>query len=138
MNKIEDLATQLAKLTPAQALNLLSSIEALQAKANEARTLRAQAEAQRDEVLARCTCNCGKPATYGLYGEWRQMGLRPYVDTNEGIGGLESVDSEYADFGPDAESWVDEDLFVHCGERDCKAGWRRVKGGQQNAIKNWV
>jgi len=138
MNKVQDIAAALAALTPAQALDLLSSIEALQAKAEQARVLRTQAEAQRDEVLARCTCNCGKPATFGLFAEWRQVSLRPHVDLARGAGGLEGSDCEFADAGPgDVEAWVDMDLWVNCGDNDCTAGWRRVPRGLRDAIKDW-
>jgi hypothetical protein len=136
--KVPDIAAALAALTPVQALDLLSSIEALQAKAEQARTLKAQAEAQRNEVLARCTCNCGEPAKFVRFAEWRQASLRPYVDLVRGTGGLEGMNCEFADAGPgDVELWVDVDMWVHCGERDCAAGWKRVPNGVRDAIKDW-
>jgi hypothetical protein len=133
--KVPDIAAALAALTPVQALDLLSSIEALKAKAEQARALKAQAEAQRDEVLARCTCNCGKPAEFGLFAEWRQASLSPYVNLLRGTGGLEGNCCEFADAGPGDEAWVDVDLWVHCGKRECS--WKRVPNGVRDMIKDW-
>jgi len=139
---IPDLAKHLAALTGEQALDLLSSIEGLTAKATAHKTAMAAAEAERDAWVAKIVCGCGKPATVARYVRWEEARIRPGIATwrPTGVtGGIVASDADYES----APSSNDEDfkrfsgdLWAHCTEKDCDHAWTRVPGGYA-AIVEW-
>jgi hypothetical protein len=139
---LPDLAKQLASLTDAQALDLLSSIEGLTARAAAHKAAMAAAEAQRDAWATKIVCGCGKPATVARYVRWEEARIRPGIATwlpTGPTGGIVAHDSDYESPPSSRDEDLKRfsgDLWAHCTEKDCDHAWTRVLGGYA-AIVEW-
>jgi hypothetical protein len=136
---LPDIAKQLASLTDAQALELLSSIEGLTARAAAHKAAMITAEAQRDAWATKVVCGCGEPATVCRYVRWEQAHIRVGIATwqPKPKGGIITSDSDYADApsnAPDVKK-VGGDLWVSCGKNECP--WVRIPGGHDDGIAGW-
>ena len=136
---LTSLAKQIAGLSDAQALDLLSSIEALTARAHAHKTAMAAAEAQRDAWAPRMVCGCGEPATVCRYIRWEQASVRVGIQTWRSTGptgGIIAANSDYAD-APTNDVDVEQvagDLWVSCSKEECV--WVRIPGGH-GGIVGW-
>lgn len=135
---LSTLAQQIAGLSDAQALDLLSSIEALTARAHAHKTAMAAAEAQRDAWAEQMFCrDCGQPATIAMQARWEVVSVRPGICTVNTKGGLVASDADYASDPPSQDAdvvSVSRDLWVSCGDDDC--AWVRIPDGRA-AIVDW-
>jgi len=138
---LTSLAKQIAGLSDAQALDLLSSIEALAARAHAHKAAMAAAVIQRDAWAAKVMCSCGRAPVLGRRVQWEQVYVRIGVATgyaSEPAGGLIVSGGEYDSPPHDADDvkTAARDLWVSCGENDCEHGWTRIPGGR-DAIVEW-
>ncbi len=136
---IPDLAKQLAALTGEQALDLLSSIEGITAKATAHKAAMAAAEAQRDAWAAKMVCPCGKPATVSRHIAWEQASIRVGIQTWKDVptGGFVVSSNDLGDAPQTGSAAIDaalNDLWVSCEDIAC--GWTRIPGGR-DGIVDW-
>jgi hypothetical protein len=133
---IPDLAKHLAALTGEQALDLLSSIEGLTARAAAHKAAMAAAEAQRDAWAPKVVCGCGEPATVCRYVRWEQASIRVGIAAwrREPEGGIIANASDYED-APSNDADVTKvagDLWVSCSKEECV--WVRIPGGHDGIV----
>ena len=136
---IPDLAKQLAALTDAQALDLLSSIEGLTARAAAHKTAMAADEAQRDAWAAKMVCPCGKPATVSRHIAWETSSIRVGIQTWKDVptGGFVMSNNDLGDAPQTGSAAIDaglRDLWVSCETPEC--GWTRIPSGR-DGIVDW-
>jgi hypothetical protein len=136
---IPDLAKHLASLTDAQALDLLSSIEGLTARAAAHKAAMAAAEAERDVWAPRLVCPCGEPATVSRHIVWETCNIRAGIQTWKSVptGGFVMSDTSIADAPQTGSAAIDKanrDLWVSCEKPEC--GWTRIPGGR-DAVVDW-
>lgn len=136
---LSTLAQQIAGLSDTQALDLLSSIEALTLRAHAHKAAMAAAEAQRDTWASKAMCPCGKPPILARHVQWEQISVRLGVDAGYAgdlAGGLIASEGEYESPPPDADDVKKAagDLWVSCGENDCEHGWTRIPGGYDGIV----
>ena len=133
---IPDLAQQLSALTNAQALDLLSTIEALTARAAAHKAAMAAAEAQRDAWAPKVVCSCGEAATVARYVRWEQASIRVGIAAwrREPEGGIIATASDYEDAPSNDEdvNRVAGDLWVSCSKEECP--WVRIPGGHDGIV----
>jgi hypothetical protein len=134
---IPDLAKQLAALTDAQALDLLSSIEGLTARAAAHKTAMAAAEAERDAWAPRLVCGCGEPATVCRYVRWEQADIRLGIQTWRSTGPKGGIIATHSDCEDSPSNDVDVeqvegDLWVSCSKEECV--WVRIPGGHAGIV----
>jgi len=133
---IPDLAKQLSSLTNAQALDLLSTIEALTARAAAHKAAMAAAEAQRDAWAPKVVCSCGEAAMVARYVRWEQASIRVGISAwrKEPEGGIIATASDYED-APSNDADVTKvagDLWVSCSKEECP--WVRIPGGHDGIV----
>jgi hypothetical protein len=136
---LPDLAKQLASLTDAQALDLLSSIEGLTARAAAHKAAMAAAEAQRDAWAPKVVCSCGEAATVARYVRWEQASIRLGIQTWRHTGPTGGVIVSVADYSDTPSNDADVtkvagDLWVSCAKPECP--WVRIPGGH-DGIVDW-
>lgn len=136
---LSTLAKQIAGLSDAQACDLLSSIEALTARANAHKAAMAAAEVQRDTWAPRLVCPCGEPATVSRHISWETAGIRLGIQTWKPVptGGFILSSNDIGDgpqTGDPALEAAMHDLWVSCDQPAC--GWTRIPGGR-DAVVDW-
>jgi hypothetical protein len=136
---IPDLAKHLAALTGEQALDLLSSIEGLTARAAAHKAAVVAAEAERDAWAPRLVCPCGEPATVSRHIAWETCGIRVGISTWRPVltGGFVMSNNDLGDAPQTGSAAIDaalHDLWVSCEKPEC--GWTRIPGGR-DAIVEW-
>lgn len=137
---LTSLAKQIAGLTDTQALDLLSSIEALTLRAHAHKAAMAAAEAQRDALAPLLVCPCGEPATVSRHIAWEACGIRPGVQTYKSTGptgGFVMFNTDIGEAPQTGDAAIDaglRDLWVSCEKPEC--GWTRIPGGR-DAVVEW-
>ena len=138
---IPDLAKQLSSLTDAQALDLLSSIEGLTARAAAARAVRTRAEAERDARAL--TCDCGKPVARFRFLDCVEETVTLGTTTRR-------VNGEYVLKGgyvAQGDTWdggqvvpstkpVFTTVWFSCEDRNCNQ-WIEIEGGSNTHLAGW-
>ena len=134
---LPDLAKHLAALTGEQALDLLSSIEGLTARAAAHKAAMAAAEAQRDAWAPKVVCGCGEPATVCRYVRWEQASIRVGIQTWRSTGPTGGIIAAHSDCedAPSDDVDVEQvagDLWVSCSKEECV--WVRIPGGHDGIV----